>query len=63
MPIIKIEMLKGRTIEQKRELVKRMTEVMNEVAKASFADTFVVIDEVERENWAIGGTLFSDKGV
>ncbi len=61
MPVVTVEMLKGRTLEQKREIVKKMTETMKEVAKADPKDTFVIIREVDRENWGWEGTLFSDK--
>ncbi len=61
MPVVTVEMLVGRTLDQKRELSKKITDVMREVAKADPKDTYVVIHEVDRENWAIAGTLFSDK--
>jgi len=61
MPVITVEMLKGRTLPQKREISKKITEIMKEVAKADPNDTFVIIREVERENWAWAGTLFSDR--
>lgn len=61
MPVVTVEMLVGRTLEQKRAMSQKITDVMREIAKADPLDTYVIIREVERENWAIAGTLFSDK--
>jgi 4-oxalocrotonate tautomerase len=61
MPSIQITMLKGRTIEQKRRLVERMTEVMAEEAKTPKEGVVVTILEVEREDYARGGVLMADR--
>ena len=61
MPSIQITMLKGRTIEQKRKLVERMTEVMAEEAKTPKEGVVVTILEVEREDYARGGVLMVDR--
>jgi 4-oxalocrotonate tautomerase len=61
MPSIQITMLKGRTIEQKRKLVERMTEVMAEEAKTPKEGVVVTIIEVEREDYARGGVLMADR--
>jgi 4-oxalocrotonate tautomerase len=61
MPSIQITMLKGRTIEQKRKLVERMTEVMAEEAKTPKEGVIVTILEVEREDYARGGVLMADR--
>jgi len=54
-------MLKGRSIEQKRKLVERMTEVMAEEAKTPKEGVVVTILEVEREDYARGGVLMADR--
>jgi 4-oxalocrotonate tautomerase len=61
MPSIQITMLKGRTIEQKRKLVERMTDVMAEEAKTPKEGVVVTIIEVEREDYARGGVLMADR--
>ena len=61
MPSIQITMLKGRTIEQKRKLVERMTEVIAEEAKTPKEGVVVTILEVEREDYARGGVLMADR--
>ncbi len=61
MPHIQITMLKGRTIEQKRKLVERVTDALAEVAKTPKEGVVVTIVEVEREDYARGGVLMADK--
>jgi 4-oxalocrotonate tautomerase len=61
MPHIQITMLKGRTIEQKRKLVERVTDVMAEEAKTPKEGVVVTIIEVEREDYARGGVLMADR--
>ncbi len=60
MPIVRVEMWPGRTIEQKRELAKAITDAMVKIAKTTPEATFVVFTTIEKENWAQGGKLSSD---
>jgi len=61
MPIIRVEMLSGRTREQKRELVKELTVAFNRTCGARPEDVTIVIADVEKENWATAGKLVADK--
>lgn len=61
MPIVRIEMWEGRTLEQKRELVAVYTREMARITGCSEASIYVVIDDVKKENWGAGGLLCSDK--
>jgi 4-oxalocrotonate tautomerase len=61
MPSIQITMLKGRTLEQKRKIVERITDVMTEEAKTPKDGVVVSIIEVEREDYARGGVLMADR--
>jgi 4-oxalocrotonate tautomerase len=60
MPTYHIEMLEGRTIEQKRKLVQEITRVTVEVLGGSPEAVDILITDVKRENWATGGKLWSD---
>lgn len=55
MPVVRVQMLPGRTPEQKRLLIAELTRIMVEVAGASPAAVYVLIDEVDPENWGRGG--------
>jgi 4-oxalocrotonate tautomerase len=60
MPVIRVEMLAGRTVAQKRELVEVLTRETARIAGSSPASIFVVIEDVAKENWGAGGKLLSD---
>lgn len=56
MPYIKIQITKeGVTATQKAELIKRTTQMMVDVLGKDPNTTFVVIEEVETDNWGIAG--------
>ena len=57
MPIIHLEMLTGRTHAQKAELAEVLTRETARIAKCPQADIQLVITEVERSLWAVGGKL------
>ncbi len=61
MPIVTIAMYEGRSQDQKRELIKGVTEVVCRVTGNTPDAVHVLIDDVKRENWAIGGILGSDR--
>lgn len=61
MPFIHVMMLEGRTEDQKRRLVKAITDAMVEICKAPPEGTTVVIEEYPRQHWAKGGVLLSDQ--
>ena len=61
MPIVTVAVYDGRTIDQKREIVKGITDVVARVTGNPAESVHVVIDEVKRENWAIGGVLQPDR--
>ena len=56
MPYIRIEITReGVTQEQKKQLIAGATELMVRVLDKDPATTFVVIDEVDLDNWGVGG--------
>ena len=61
MPHVEITLVKGRTLEQKRKVAARITDVLMEEAGAKREDTTVAFVEVERESFAHGGTLVVDR--
>ena len=61
MPFINVKMLEGRTLEQKKELVKAITDVMVNVCNAKADSTMVVIEDIPRDHWAKGGILLSEQ--
>lgn len=57
MPVVRVEMLSGRTRGQKRELAEVFTREMSRIAKCEPAAIQIVFTEVERSDWAVGGIL------
>ncbi|HRK63382.1 MAG TPA: 4-oxalocrotonate tautomerase family protein [Terricaulis sp.] len=56
MPYVNIKITKtGATPEQKAELIKGATELLQRVLNKNPATTVVIIDEVETDNWGLGG--------
>lgn len=56
MPYVNIKVTReGVTSEQKAELIEGVTELLQRVLNKNPATTMVVIDEVETDNWGIGG--------
>lgn len=56
MPFVNIKITReGATAEQKAELIKRTTELLVDILGKNPATTVVVIEEVETDNWGIGG--------
>ena len=60
MPVVKIEMLEGRTKQQKVKLVQAVTKALVDIANAKEESVTVVFSEYSKENWAQGGKLLSD---
>lgn len=61
MPLVTIEMWEGRTVEQKRGLVKTVTAAVVKTIGCPEEVVEVIIRDVPKINWAIGGELASDK--
>jgi 4-oxalocrotonate tautomerase len=61
MPELTVNMVEGRTLEQKRELARRLTEVVVDVCKVDPAAVLIVFNENRREDKAKGGVLFLDR--
>jgi 4-oxalocrotonate tautomerase len=61
MPELTVNMIEGRTLEQKRELARRLTEAVVEVLKVDPSSVLVTFYENRREDKAKGGVLFMDR--
>jgi len=62
MPYIRIEVTReGVTLAQKKQLIAEATELMVRVLNKDPESTFVVIDEVETDNWGHGGRTVTER--
>ncbi|OGC29429.1 hypothetical protein A2311_05895 [candidate division WOR-1 bacterium RIFOXYB2_FULL_48_7] len=55
MPIIRIEMWKGRDEQTKGKLIAEVTKTVCEVAKCQPEKVIVVIEDIPKENWGEAG--------
>ncbi len=56
MPYVNIKITReGATADQKAKLIKGVTDLLAELLGKNPATTVVVIDEVDTDNWGIGG--------
>ncbi len=60
MPLVTVKATTGRTIEQKRALVRDITEAVAKNFKVERESVIVDIIEFSRDNLAKGGKLFAD---
>lgn len=61
MPVINVLLWEGRTIEQKRELAKKLTEDMVAIAKVPEKSVVITFSDFAKSDWAEAGMLASDK--
>ena len=60
MPVIQITISLGRSLEQKRELIKVLTKETARIMKTDEEKVRVLIYEVSKENWGNAGVLGVD---
>ncbi len=62
MPYVNIRVTnEGVSKEQKLQLIAGVTELLRSVLGKPPASTFVVIDEIDTDNWGTGGEQVSEK--
>ncbi len=61
MPLVIVKMLEGRSVEQKRRLVRAVTDVVVKYTGAPEDQVDVIIEDYPRENWAKAGKLYADE--
>jgi 4-oxalocrotonate tautomerase len=61
MPYVTVKMLEGRTEEQKKALVEKVTDAVVETTGATKEKVTVFIEEMAKGHYAVGGKRFSEK--
>ncbi len=59
MPLVTVEMWEGRTVEQKKQLAEGITSVIAEKLDVAPEHVTILLRDVSKHNWAIGGKLAS----
>lgn len=60
MPLVTVKMLEGRTDEQKRNLVEKVTEAVKETTGMTEEKIIVMIEEMRKDHYAVAGKRISD---
>ena len=61
MPTIRVELMEGRTPEQKKQLVKALTEAVVTTLGGNPEAVDILLYDIKRHDWATGGELWSEK--
>lgn len=62
MPFAQIYLLEGRTEEQKRVLIQKVTDAIVEAIDAPRENVRVWLHDMPKENWGIAGVTAKDLG-
>ncbi len=61
MPTIRVELMEGRTPEQKKELAKALTEATCKTLCSSPEAVDILFFDIKKHDWSTGGVLWSNK--
>ncbi|MBI2768058.1 MAG: 4-oxalocrotonate tautomerase [Burkholderiales bacterium] len=61
MPTLRVELMEGRTAEQKKNLVKALTQAVVDTLGSKAESVDVLLFDIKRGDWATGGELWSEK--
>lgn len=61
MPLIRVELFEGRTVDQKRALAQALTEATVKTLGCAPGHVDIMFFDVPKSDWATGGELWSDK--
>ena len=61
MPVVHVNLIKGRTKEQKAAMADEISDVIHKHSGAPKEVIIVTFNDIEPDSWAAGGKLFSDK--
>jgi len=61
MPIIRVEMFSGRSREQKRLLVRELTDTFLRVGGGKPGAVTIILQDIDKEDWGGAGVLMADK--
>ncbi|MFD1708907.1 2-hydroxymuconate tautomerase [Siminovitchia sediminis] len=61
MPIIHIDLLDGKSVEQKDELISSVTEVTEKALGVDKEHITIILREVSRDHWAVQGKALTKK--
>ncbi|AJD92409.1 4-oxalocrotonate tautomerase [Jeotgalibacillus malaysiensis] len=61
MPIVTVKMIEGRSDDQKRALVEKVTDAVVETTGATPDKVSIIIEEMKKTDYGVGGKRVSDQ--
>ncbi|MGG0519929.1 2-hydroxymuconate tautomerase [Priestia aryabhattai] len=61
MPVVTVKLLEGRTDDQKRALVEKVTDAVVETTGASPEKVSIIIEEMSKNHYAVASKRMSDQ--
>ncbi len=61
MPTLHVELFAGRTAQQKADLARELTDACVRVLGGSPESVVLIFTDVQRQDWATGGVLWSER--
>ncbi|EHU3217173.1 4-oxalocrotonate tautomerase family protein [Acinetobacter baumannii] len=64
MPYVNIKVTGGKeapSAEQKKEIIQRVTSLLEEVLNKNPATTIVIVEEVPMDNWGVAGKTTTER--
>jgi 4-oxalocrotonate tautomerase len=61
MPTLRVELMEGRTQEQKKALVKALTQAVVDTLGSKPESVDILLYDIKKSDWATGGVVWSEK--
>ncbi len=61
MPIVQIELVEGRSVDEKRALVDKVTRAVVEAVSCPETAVSIILRDMKRENYGHAGKLWCDR--
>ena len=61
MPTLRVELMEGRTPEQKKQLVQALTQAVVDTLGSKPESVDILLYDIRRGDWATGGVLWSER--
>ena len=61
MPTLRVELMEGRTQDQKKALVKALTQAVVDTLGSKPESVDILLYDIKKSDWATGGVVWSEK--
>jgi 4-oxalocrotonate tautomerase len=62
MPFAQLYIAEGRTDEQKKQLIQKVTEAFVDALGTKPESVWITVQDVRKEQWGIGGNTLAERG-